>query len=653
MPVSQGQPEYILPKNDFEHAISGTLATSKDSALHLYTNRVLVPVATEDRLCCPLITGSPMNHGNYDVEPDQKINWQIIKIIWPYLMEYRNRVLLALGFLILAKLANVAGPFILKDIVDALQSDTSKLIAVPLALVFAYGFSRFANVLFGELRDTVFGRVTEHAMRRLGLKVFRHLHNLDLEYHLNRRTGGLSRDIERGTTGISFLMRFFIFNIVPTFIEIFMVVGIFLFKYGWGFALITTVAVITYVSFSIVATEWRTKFVREANIADSASNTRAVDSLLNFETVKYFTNEEFEAQRYDYELGKWELARRKNRLSLFSLNGGQALIIATAMTAMMWLASYRITADEMTLGDFVLINAFMIQLFMPLNFLGFVYREIKGSMANIEKMLHLLELSPSVNDKPGATPLKANNGAIEFNDVSFSYHPEREILRKVSFSIESGQTVAVVGASGAGKSTLVKLLFRFYDLTGGRITIGGEDISDVEKNSLRQSIGIVPQDTVLFNDSLFENVRYGRPDATDEEVSHAISLAHLDDFIRQLPKGHHTTVGERGLKLSGGEKQRVAIARTILKRSPILVFDEATSSLDSKSEQAILKALKEVSQGHTSLVIAHRLSTIVDADKIVVLDQGSVVEQGSHDELLAHRGYYADLWFAQQKDQQQ
>ncbi|MDE0949891.1 MAG: ABC transporter ATP-binding protein/permease [Halioglobus sp.] len=593
-----------------------------------------------------------MNHGNYDDEPNQKINWQIIRIVWPYLMEYRSRVLLALGCLIFAKVASVMGPFILKYIVDALQSDTSKLIAVPLALVLAYGFARFANVLFGELRDTIFGRVTERAMRKIGLEIFRHLHNLDLEYHLNRRTGGLSRDIERGTTGISFLMRFFIFNIVPTFIEIFMVVGILLFKYGWGFALITTVAVVAYVSFSIVATEWRTKFVREANIADSATNTRAVDSLLNFETVKYFTNEEFEAERYDYELGKWELARRKNRLSLFSLNGGQALIIATAMTAMMWLATSRVASGTMTLGDFVLINAFMIQLFLPLNFLGFVYREIKGSMANIEKMLHLLEVSPSVNDKPEAEPLKHSAGNIEFSDVSFSYQTDRKILSNVSFSIKSGETVAVVGASGAGKSTLVKLLFRFYDLNGGKITIGGEDISDVSKKSLRQSIGIVPQDTVLFNDSLFENVRYGRPGASDEDVSQAIQLAHLDGFIRQLPEGHHTKVGERGLKLSGGEKQRVAIARTILKRSPILIFDEATSSLDSKSEQAILKALKEVSQGHTSLVIAHRLSTIIDADKIVVLDQGSVVEQGSHEQLLSHRERYAELWFAQQKEQQ-
>jgi len=594
-----------------------------------------------------------MQHGNYEDEPNQKINWHIFRIIWPYLMEYRNRVLLALGCLILAKLGNVIGPFILKYIVDALPSNSSKLVAAPVALVFAYGLARFANVLFGELRDTVFGHVTERAMRKIGLEVFRHLHNLDLDFHINRRTGGLSRDIERGTTGISFLMRFFVFNIVPTFIEIFMVVGILLFNYGWGFALITLAAVIAYVWFSVTATEWRTQFVRDANIADSASNTRAVDSLLNFETVKYFTNEVFEAQRYDYELGKWEMARRKNRLSLFSLNGGQALIIALAMTAMMWLAAYRVAAGTMTIGDFVLINAFMIQLFLPLNFLGFVYREIKGSMANIEKMLQLLQISPSVNDKPDAKLLGLDTGAIVFDNVSFSYRPDRKILRRVSFTIEAGQKVAVVGASGAGKSTLVKVLFRFYDLDGGSITIGGVDISEVSKYSLRRAIGIVPQDTVLFNDSIFENVRYGNPEANDNDVANAIRLAHLDAFISQLPDGHQTTVGERGLKLSGGEKQRVAIARTILKRSPILVFDEATSSLDSKSEQAILAALKEVAQGHTSLVIAHRLSTIIDADKIVVLDQGSVVEQGTHEQLLAQHGHYAGLWFAQQKEQHQ
>jgi ATP-binding cassette, subfamily B, heavy metal transporter len=592
-----------------------------------------------------------MNHGSYDDEPNQNINWHVIRIIWPYLMEYRSRVLLALGCLILAKLGNVVGPFILKYIVDALPSTTSQLAAAPIALVFAYGLARFANVMFGELRDTIFGRVTERAMHRIGLEVFRHLHNLDLEFHLNRRTGGLSRDIERGTTGIGFLMRFFVFNIVPTFIEIFMVVGILLFNYGWGFALITLVAVIAYVWYSISATEWRTQFVRDANLADSASNNRAVDSLLNFETVKYFTNEEFEAQRYDYELDKWEVARRRNRLSLFSLNGGQALIIALAMTAMLWLAASHVATGAMTVGDFVLINAFMIQLFLPLNFLGFVYREIKGSMANIEKMLQLLQIVPSVNDKPGAPSLGLNTGAIVFDNVSFSYRADRAILRGVSFTIPTGEKVAVVGASGAGKSTLVKLLFRFYDLSGGRITIGGVDISEVNKHSLRRAIGIVPQDTVLFNDTIFENVRYGNPEASDGEVANAIRLAHLDDFIQQLPDGHQTRVGERGLKLSGGEKQRVAIARTILKRAPILVFDEATSSLDSKSEQAILTALKEVAEGHTSLVIAHRLSTIIDANTIVVLDRGSVVEQGTHEQLLARRGHYADLWFAQQKEQ--
>ncbi len=594
-----------------------------------------------------------MNHGNYENEPDQKINWHIVRIIWPYLMEYRSRVLLALGCLVLAKMSNVVGPFILKYIVDALDSEKSQLIAAPIALVLAYGLARFANVLLGEIRDTVFGRVTERAMRKIGLEVFRHLHKLDLDFHLNRRTGGLSRDIERGTTGISFLMRFLVFNIVPTFIEIFMVVGILLYNYGWGFALITLVAVVLYTWFSVSATEWRTQFVREANMADSASNTRAVDSLLNFETVKYFTNEAFEAQRYDHELGKWEQARRKNRLSLFSLNAGQAFIIAAAMTGMMWLAAVRVAAGTMTIGDFVLINAFMIQLFMPLNFLGFVYREIKGSMANIEKMLQLLDVRPSVSDQPQAPALPLNNGAIEFRDVSFAYRSDREILRSVSFTIDSGHKVAVVGASGAGKSTLVKLLFRFYDLDSGSITIGGVDISKVSKYSLRQAIGIVPQDTVLFNDTIFENVRYGSPESDDAQVAEAIQLAHLDVFISQLPDGHQTKVGERGLKLSGGEKQRVAIARTILKRSPILVFDEATSSLDSKSEQAILKALREVAKGHTSLVIAHRLSTIIDADKIVVLDQGRVVEQGTHEQLLDKRGYYAELWFAQQREQQQ
>jgi ATP-binding cassette subfamily B protein len=491
--------------------------------------------------------------------------------------------------------------------------------------------------------------VTERAMRRIGLQVFRHVHALDLDFHLNRRTGGLARDIERGTTGVSFLMRFFVFNIAPTLFEIAVVVGILLVNYGASFALITFFSVLVYGVFSFRATEWRTRFVREMNAADSASNTRAVDSLMNFETVKYFTNEEFEARRYDDELARWELARRKNRISLFGLNGGQALIIAVAQTAMIGLASLRVREGDMTLGDFVLINQFMIQLFLPLNFLGFVFREIKGSMANIENMFKLLAVKADVIDAPAAPALLVSQGSIRFESVSFAYQEPRPILKRVSFEVAPGEKVAVVGPSGAGKSTLVKLLFRFYDPTEGRILIDDQDIRQVSQNSLRRAIGIVPQDTVLFNDSIFENVRYGNPEADDAQVEEAIHLAHLDDFIASLPTGRETLVGERGLKLSGGEKQRVAIARTLLKRPPILVFDEATSSLDSKSERAILDALREISRDHTSLVIAHRLSTIIDADRIVVLQHGQVVEQGTHAQLLQRNGQYAELWQTQQK----
>ena len=593
-----------------------------------------------------------MRHRNYSYDPNTKVNWRVFKLIWPYLLEYKRRIVIALLFLVAAKVANVVGPFILKHIIDALDAATAEPLAMviaPIGLVLSYGLARFGNVLFGELRDTIFGRVTERAMRRVGLRVFRHLHSMDLDFHLNRRTGGLARDIERGTTGISFLMRFFVFNIAPTFIEIAMVVGILFYNYGLGFAAITLFSVLIYVLYSIKATEWRTQYVREANLADSSSNTRAVDSLLNFETVKYFTNEEFEANRYDAELAKWEQARRKNRLSLFTLNGGQALIIAASMTAMMILAAYRVADNSMTIGDFVLINAFMMQLFLPLNFLGFVYREIKGSMANIEEMFVLLAKAPKVLDAEGAKTLVISNGEIQFEHVYFQYRDDRPILKGVSFCVEPGQKVAVVGASGAGKSTLMKLLFRFYDVSAGTIRIDGQDIRTVSQDSLRKVIGVVPQDTVLFNDSIFENIRYGDPDASDEQVNQAIRLAHLEAFISELPEGSATLVGERGLKLSGGEKQRVAIARTILKRPPILVFDEATSSLDSKSEQAILAAIQEISQGHTSLVIAHRLSTVVDADKIVVLNQGMVAEQGTHQALLAKQGLYADLWRVQQK----
>ena len=592
-----------------------------------------------------------MRHLSQQTDTEARINWRIVKHLIPYLLESRNRVLLALACLVLAKGAIILIPFLLKHLVDSLQGMEMATLAPGLlaGLVLAYGGARFANVFFGELRDTIFGRVTERAMRRIGLQVFRHVHALDLEYHLGRRTGGLARDIERGTSGISFLMRFFVFNIAPTLLEISMVVGILLFNYGPGFALITLVAVVLYGFFSLYATEWRTRFVREMNEADSASNTRAVDSLLNFETVKYFGNEEFEAQRYDKELARWEMARRKNRLSLFGLNGGQALIIAVSQTAMIGLAASQVYQGVLTLGDFILINQFMIQLFLPLGFLGFVFREIKGSMANIEKMFELMAVRPRVVNRPDAGELQLHRGAIEFHSVNFAYKAERPILQDVSLRVSPGEKVAVVGPSGSGKSTLVKLLFRFYDPDAGHISIDDQDIASVTQTSLRRAIGIVPQDTVLFNDTILANVRYGNPEASDEQVADAIRLAHMDAFIASLPQGDQTLVGERGLKLSGGEKQRVSIARTILKRPPIMVFDEATSSLDSHSEQAIVRALREISEGHTSLVIAHRLSTIVDADRIVVLDQGRIRESGTHHELLQADGAYAALWQAQQK----
>lgn len=581
------------------------------------------------------------------------INWGIFKQLWPYLLEFKQRVALALLCLVAAKIASIGLPFILKHTVDELNSKsvTDTVILVPFALVAAYGLLRLANVLFGEVRDTLFGRVTERAMRRLGLRVFEHLHALDLDFHLNRQTGGLSRDMERGTSGVSFLMRFLVFNIVPTLFEIAAVIGVLFYNYGLGFALIILLSVAAYVGFSIKATDWRTQYVREANQADSSSSSRAIDSLLNYETVKYFNNEHYEATRYDNELANWETARRKNRLSLFALNGGQAAIIALSMTSMMALAAYRVAHGTMTIGDFVLINAFTMQIFMPLNFLGFVYREIRSSLANIENLFNLLGKVPKV-DSPSDAPLLAiSRGRIEFKQVAFHYRPDRPILKDINFVIEPGQKVAVVGESGAGKSTLVKLLFRFYDVSSGGIYIDGQNIRDVQQHTLRKAVGIVPQDTVLFNDSLLENIRYGRPEAHDDEVQEAIKLAHLSEFIQSLPDGVNTQVGERGLKLSGGEKQRIAIARTILKRPPIMVFDEATSSLDSQSEQAILQALREIATGHSSLVIAHRLSTIVDADNIVVMAQGAIVEQGNHPQLLALNGAYAQLWHTQQKSQ--
>ena len=589
-----------------------------------------------------------------DYDPNIKIDWSVIKQIWPYLLEYRYRVGLALSCLVAAKLASIAMPFILKEVVDNLDSQqadpTLTLIAVPLGLLLAYGFIRLCNVLLGEVRDTLFGRVTERAMRRIGLSVFKHLHALDLAFHLSRRTGGLSRDIERGTHGISFLMRFLIFNILPTFLELFLVMGILWQQYRFEFALIVFISVVSYIWFSKTTTDWRTQFIREANNADNRSNTRAIDSLLNFETVKYFTNEAYEAALYDQDLDKWEQAKRKNRLTLFALNGGQSLIISISLTIMLILAAYEVSKGRMSLGDFVLVNAFMMQIFLPLNFLGFVYREIKSSMTNIERMFALLKREPKVADRPSAKSLDFQQGKIEFKDVCFSYEHDRIILNKLNFTLMPGEKLAFVGSSGAGKSTIAKLLFRFYDVTAGEILIDQQNIKDLHQHSVRSAIGVVPQDTVLFNTSLIENVRYGRPDASDEDVKLAIKLAHLKAFIESLPKGYNTQVGERGLKLSGGEKQRVAIARTILKNPSILVFDEATSALDSLSEAAVMTAIEEISKGKSSIVIAHRLSTIVNADRILVMEHGNIVEQGNHQSLLKQNGHYAQLWAMQQNE---
>ena len=592
-----------------------------------------------------------MKNRNYAENPDQKINWKVFRAISPYLFKYRLRIAAAVGCLVLSKGASVSGPFILKNVVDSLtDKGIAEVILIPTALIFAYGFARFSMLVMGEIRDTIFGRVCERAMRKIGLEVFQHMHHLDLEFHLNRRTGGLSRDIDRGINGISFLMRFFVFNIVPTLLEIMLVAGLLLYNYGISFALVTIMAAALFVLFSMITTDWRTQFVRDAAQADSRAGTVCVESLLNHETVKYFTNEDYESKRYDQALKEWEQAKRKERLSLLALNTGQAFIISVAMAIMLWLAAGDVRYGVMTIGDFVLINAFMMQLFMPLNFLGFVYREIRGATANIENMFSLMGMTSNVLEQPNAPDLKISGGDVVFKDVSFAYHDERSILKCVDLTIGGGQQVAIVGASGAGKSTLVKLLFRSYDTLGGSILVDGQNIASVSLRSLRESIGIVPQDTVLFNDSIFENIRYGNPAASDNQVLEAIKLAYLEDFIKELPDGFDTVVGERGLKLSGGEKQRVTIARTILKKPAILVFDEATSSLDSESERSIMEALNEISRGHTSLIIAHRLSTIINADKIIVMDHGEIVEQGSHSELLEVGNKYADLWTAQLRE---
>ncbi|MEQ3440002.1 ABC transporter ATP-binding protein/permease [Pseudoalteromonas sp. BZP1] len=583
--------------------------------------------------------------------PDAMNLSQSIKTLWPYLMTFKGRVILAVLALIAAKGATLLMPWALKEIIDAVDASINPLLSVPIALLIAYGLLRFASVFFGEVRDALFGRVTEHAMRHIGLKVFKHLHSLELAFHLDRQTGGISRDIERGTSGLSFLMRFLMFNIVPTLFEIITVAIIFATLFSPWFALVTLIAVASYIAFTVIVTQWRNRFIREANAADNNSNTRAIDSLLNYETVKYFNNEHYEASTYDGFLAKWEQARLKNRLSLLALNSGQALIIATAITALMWLGASSVVNKELTIGELVMINAYMIQLFLPLNFLGFVYREIRRALTDLENMLGLLNRKAAISDDKDAKPLNATKAAIRFENVSFSYDKQRPILNNLSFEVTSGSKVAIVGASGAGKSTLSRLLYRFYDVDAGKIYIDEQAINTVTLESLRQAIAIVPQDTVLFNTSIRENIAYGNPTASEGEIDQAISLAHLDGFIASLDKGDKTLVGERGLKVSGGEKQRIAIARAILKGSPILLFDEATSALDSHSEQAILSAMREVAQRHTSLVIAHRLSTITDADKIIVMKQGQVVEQGQHHQLLAANSEYARMWQLQQSEE--
>ena len=577
-------------------------------------------------------------------------DWQTIGILMPYLWEYRLRVIVAMGFLVLAKLAGVTVPLVLKEVVDALDRTHNIAVILPLALLIGYGALRLASTLFNELRDLVFAKVAQRAIRNIALKVFRHLHSLALRFHLERQTGGMSRDIERGTRGMSFLLSFMLFNILPTLLEIALVAIILFVTYNAWFAIITTVTIVVYIVYSLVVTEQRMEVRRVMNDMDSKANTRAIDSLINYETVKYFNNEDYEARRYDEHMATWEQAALRNQTSLSVLNFGQGAIIAVGVTLLMILASQGVVDGSMTMGDLVLVNAYLLQLFIPLNFLGFVYREIKHSLTDMEKMFSLLDKPQDIQDKPNAPPLIVGDGAVRFEHINFGYQSERQILFDLDFEIQPGKKVAIVGSSGAGKSTLSRLLFRFYDVDGGRILINGQDIREVSQQSLRAAIGIVPQDTVLFNDSIYYNIAYAKPDASRAEVIQAATMAHIHTFIESIPQGYDTLVGERGLKLSGGEKQRIAIARTILKNPRILIFDEATSALDSHSEQAILTALAEVAANHTTLVIAHRLSTIVDADQILVMENGHVVERGTHGELLQQGTLYARMWALQQQE---
>ncbi|AKH21825.1 ABCB family ABC transporter ATP-binding protein/permease [Sedimenticola thiotaurini] len=577
-------------------------------------------------------------------------DWKNLKNMLPYLWNYRGRALLALACLVLAKLANVGIPVVLKEIVDGMSDKQETLLVLPVSLLIAYGALRVSSTLFNELRDVVFARVRYHAMRRLATKVLTHLHQLSLGFHLGRQTGAISRDLDRGTRSVSSILNYMVFSIIPMLVEFALVAVILLTNYALVFTLVTFGTVAVYILFTFSVTEWRMDYRHTMNRLESQSNSRAVDSLINYETVKYFGNEQLELSRFDGTLHEWEEAAVKSQHSMSLLNFGQGAIIGLGVTAIMFYAAAGVVDGTMSIGDLVLVNAFLLQLFIPLNFLGMVYRQIKYSLADMDLIFKLMEQQPEIQDRPDAPALQLERGEVRFQHVGFSYTPEREILRDVDFTIRPGEKVAVVGHSGAGKSTLSRLLFRFYDVTRGAVLVDGQDVRTVTQESLRRVIGVVPQDTVLFNDTIYYNLAYGRPEASRSEIEAAAGMAHIRDFIESLPNGYQTLVGERGLKLSGGEKQRIAIARAILKHPRILVFDEATSSLDTQTEQAILETMREVAEDHTTLVIAHRLSTVVDADQILVMEQGRIIERGSHRQLLEQAGVYREMWQLQQEE---